>query len=260
MKKIKIGIIGPTGKMGSSIIHESLSFPNLSVNALCEKKNHPMIGKVIQGVEITDDLFECINKSDVIIDFSSPIATLNVMRNLKGTTGLVVGTTGFTRSQELDFKKLSKGLKILRSSNMSFGVNLALNITSLIAAKLPEEANIEILDIHHNQKVDSPSGTALSFGDEIRNVNKQRNTKTEFVYRGFDTKKKRKKSEIGFSSIRGGDVVGEHTVFFMLEGERIELKHKATNRNIFSRGSLLAAEWLFKKKQGLYSIKDIMRL
>ena len=261
MRKVNIGIIGPTGRMGSSIIRESKFFPNISISSLCEQKTHSMIGQKIGGVLVTDDVSLCIKNSDIIIDFSSPEATLGIMKKLRNsTTGLVIGTTGFTDSQEGEFKKLANGLKILRSSNMSIGVNLALNLTSLIASKLPNETNIEILDIHHNQKLDSPSGTSLSLGEEIRNVNKRRKLETDFTFRGLDLKRKRKDSQIGFSSIRGGDVIGEHTIYFMLDGERIELTHRASDRKIFSRGSLLAAEWLFKKKKGLYSIRDMIRL
>lgn len=261
MKKINIGIIGPTGRMGSSIITESKFFPNLKISALCEKKSHPSIGKDIDGIKITDDVGACIERSDIIIDFSSPKSTLSLLDKLKNTdTAIVVGTTGFSKSQEKDFKRLSKDLKLLRSSNMSIGINLALNLTNLITQKMPRDTNIEILDIHHNQKLDSPSGTALSLGEEIESVNKSRKSKTQFTYRGHNLKRKRKNSEVGFSSIRGGDVIGEHTVYFLLDGERLELTHRASNRKIFSRGSLMAAEWLFKRKKGLYTLRDMLEL
>ena len=153
------------------------------------------------------------------------------------------------------FSKISKNLTILRSFNMSIGVNLLKTLVSISSKNLSEISDIEILEFHHNKKRDVPSGTAITLFDS---VNEGKSPSKKRVFRSQTADKIRSKNEVGFSSIRGGDVVGEHTVFFFMDGERIELTHKASDRKIFSIGALKAAKWLFKKKPGLYTILDMI--
>ena len=261
MKKINLGILGPTGKMGSSIIEEAQKFSELNIGSLCERKGHESIGKKVGQTYIIDSLKECVKKSNVIIDFTSPQTTLALLKVLQTQKekALIVGTTGFSDDQEKEFLKLSKDLKILRASNMSIGINLMCIITDLISSNLKNDVDIEIMEIHHKYKKDAPSGTALTLG-KFASGSKRKYLNKEFVFRGLDFNSERKDNEIGFSSLRGGDVVGEHTVYFLMNGERLELTHRATDRKIFAIGSLKAAKWIISQKEGLYNIQDMMRL
>ena len=259
MKKIKIGIFGPGGRMGNDLIEQIKKFDTLELSVLCEKKKHKYVGKRISGIVIGDNISNLIECSDVIIDFTIPSATINlleVMRDLKTKTALVTGTTGYTKIEEKKFQGLTYGRKVLRSFNMSIGINLMKNLIKAASRNVSSQSDIEIVEIHHNKKKDIPSGTAISLAKSIqegfRGIAK-------FSYREENKNKARGKSEIGFASIRGGDVIGEHTVYFFLNGERIELKHIASSRKIFSVGALKAAYWLHQKKVGLYTISDMLK-
>lgn len=260
MQEIKLGILGPTGRMGNSLLKESKLFPEIKITSLCENKGHESIGKSIYGVEVKDDLNEFIDNSDVIIDFTTPKATLRLLEYIRKNkkTFLITGTTGYSKVQELEFKRLSKDLTILRSSNMSIGINLLLNFVELLSLKLGKDVDIEILETHHKHKKDAPSGTALSIGNSILKGRKGIE-KNKFIYRGLNFNKSRSTGDIGFSSIRGGDVVGEHTAYFIMDGERLEITHRASKREIFSRGALKSVFWLILQKQGLYDMQDMFK-
>jgi len=260
MKKIKVGILGPTGRMGRSLLSERELFPYVNITSLCEAKNHKDIGKEILGLRLTGSLNDLILNSEVIIDFSVPQATLDLIRALKENKKdicLITGTTGFSESELREFKKDSKGLRIMQSYNMSVGVNLLLSSVEFFSEKLGKDVDIEIIETHHKYKKDAPSGTALSIGEAVKKGRKSYE-KNKFIYRGLEFNKKREEGEIGFSSIRGGDVVGEHTIHFIMNGERIEVTHKASKREIFSRGALRAVSWIIKQKPGLYNIQDML--
>lgn len=259
MKQIKVGILGPTGRMGKSLLSEKELFPYVKINELCESKNHKDIGKVISGIKLTGNLTNLISNSQVIIDFSVPKATLSLLRALKNNNevSLITGTTGFSEKQLKEFKKLSKGLRIMQSYNMSIGVNLLLSSVEFFSEKLGKDVDIEIIETHHKYKKDAPSGTALSIGEAVKKGRKSYE-KNKFIYRGLEFNKEREDGEIGFSSIRGGDVVGEHTTHFIMNGERIEITHKASKREIFSRGALRAVDWIIKQKPGLYNLQDML--
>ena len=258
MKKIKIGIFGPKGRMGKSILKQIKNFRELQLSSLCEDKSHPIVGKELESMIVHSNLKKLIDESEVIIDFTLPKATINLLEELRKSnkkTALITGTTGFTKSQEKKFLELSKGLKILQSFNMSLGINILKELVKKTAKNISEESDIEISETHHNLKRDIPSGTALTLADS---VNEGAKVKKKHSYRLQSANLLRKKNEIGFSSIRGGDVVGEHSVYFFLDGERIELTHRAVDRKIFSNGALRAAVWIFKKKQGMYSLIDML--
>ena len=258
MKKIKIGVFGPDGRMGRDVIEQLKKDDNFQINNICEKVGHKSIGKKINGIIVENNIDKLISNVDVIIDFTLPSATINLMTQMKKIskkTALITGTTGYTNSQEKIFKKLSKGLKILRSFNMSLGINLMKKLLKITSENISDFSDIEIIETHHNKKRDIPSGTALTLANSI--IEGSSNLK-KFSFREKATNKLRKKNEIGFSSIRGGDVIGDHTTFFFLDGERIEISHKADSRKIFSLGAINAAKWIVKKKPGLYTIEDML--
>lgn len=259
MEKTSISIVGGAGKMGLAIVEEAKKYPDVTIKFLVEENGHESIGKKYDGILITDDIKSCIGECDVVIDFSSPKSTLNVMKFLKEQkeTALVIGTTGFSESQEQEFQFLKKGLKVLRASNMSVGVNVMFKLTNQVTKMLPDNTNVEIVDVHHNKKKDAPSGTSLSLGEEVIN-GKNLGEKYSFEFRGLEKNKIRKENGIGFSSIRGGDVIGDHSVYFFLDGERIELVHRASKRSIYAKGAILAATWIKNKGYGLYNMKDIL--
>ena len=261
MKKIKVGILGPTGRMGKSLLSEKELFPHVNITRLCESKNHKDIGKEIAGIKLTSSLIDLISNSEVVIDFSAPKATIDLIKTLKNNNKnevcLITGTTGFSESELKQFRKLSKGLRIMQSYNMSIGINLLLSSVEFFSEKLGKNVDIEIIETHHKYKKDAPSGTALSIGEAVKKGRKS-HEKSKFIYRGLEFNKEREAGEIGFSSIRGGDVVGEHTTHFIMNGERIEVTHKASKREIFSRGALQAVKWIIKQKPGLYNIQDML--
>lgn len=259
MKKIKLGIFGPSGRMGTSIISELKEFKSqLILTSLCEQKNHPSKGKIINEIEIVDCLESFVKNCEVIIDFTSPDATLKLMKKLNNNSKvcLITGTTGFSKDQYKDFRNLAKKLTVLQSFNMSLGVNLLLQTVQKISEKISDDVDVEISETHHKHKKDAPSGTALLIGNAVK---KGRKIKSDsYIFRNLNYNEKRKKGGIGFSSIRGGDVIGEHTTFFFMDGERIEITHKASDRNIFSKGALHAAVWIKNKDPGLYSMIDVL--
>ena len=245
--------------MGSDLLEQIENFNSLELAVLCEKGKHKDVGKTVSGIVIGDDINNLIKFSDVIIDFTIPAATINllkVMNNLKTKTALVTGTTGYTKTEEKKFRGLVNGRKVLRSFNMSIGINLMKNLIKVASKNISSQSDIEIVEIHHNQKKDIPSGTAISLAKSVQEGFKGI---AKFSYREENKNKARGKNEIGFASIRGGDVIGEHTVYFFLNGERIELKHIASSRKIFSVGALKAASWLHQKKAGLYTISDMLK-
>jgi len=245
--------------MGSDLLEQIKNFNSLELKVLCEKEKHKDVGKTVSGIVVGDDINNLIKSSDVIIDFTIPAATINllkVMHDLKTKTALVTGTTGYTKTEEKKFQGLVNGRKVLRSFNMSIGINLMKNLIKAASKNISSQSDIEIVEIHHNKKKDIPSGTAISLAKSVQEGFKGI---AKFSYREENKNKARGKNEIGFASIRGGDVIGEHTVYFFLNGERIELKHMASSRKIFSVGALKAASWLHQKKAGLYTISDMLK-
>ena len=259
METTKLGIMGPSGRMGKSLITVSKEFKNLQVVSLCDHKDSEIIGKIIDGIEVLSDLEIFLQNVDVVIDFTTPNATLELLKQLsnKKLVGLVTGTTGYDENQVAKFNSYSKGLKVLKASNMSYGINLLQKICEELSSKIGVDADIEILETHHKHKLDAPSGTALSIGNAIKK-GRDKIEKSKFIYRGIDFNKKRDNGDIGFSAIRGGDIIGDHSVHFFLNGERLEISHKATDRKVFSIGALKAAEWLKKQEPGLYSLADMV--
>ena len=210
------------------------------------------------GVALTADLAFATKHADAVIDFSRPEMTLSLLATLMKTPRpLVIGTTGFAPEQLQKIHDAAKSMPIVLAPNTSLGVNMLLGLVRETARILGEEFDIEIVEMHHRNKVDAPSGTALALGKAAAEGRQVALEKAAVYQRVGDTGK-REPGTIGFATLRGGDVVGEHTVMFANEGERVELSHIATNRNIFAKGALTAAEWVNGKKPGLYSMQDVL--
>lgn len=253
---MKIGIAGYTGRVGQLLVNElqSGSWAELELSGGTSRKGH----ENISGLLTTTEPEELFKTSDAIIDFTLPEGTMK-HAELAAKYGkiLIIGTTGLSGQQESELAEHAKSATIVYAANMSLGVNLLSALIEKAARALdPDDWDIEVFECHHKHKIDAPSGTALALGKAAA---KGRDTTLPASVES-DRKGKRKSGEIGFSVARGGDVVGEHTVFFYGEGERIELTHRATNRALFARGALKAAAWAKDKPAGLYSMKDVLGL
>jgi 4-hydroxy-tetrahydrodipicolinate reductase len=258
---MKIGIVGCLGRVGSLLVQE-LQSGNHKGLSLAGGTVLPAELKKISKADffITDNAEELFKKADAVIDFSAPAATRkHAALAAKHKTPLIVGTTGLSATDEKQLHLAAKTTAIVYAANFSVGVNVLLALTEQAAAALDEDWDIEIFESHHKHKVDAPSGTALALG---RSAAAGREIKLDKVadYARHGHTGARKKGDIGFSVARGGDVVGDHTVFFYAEGERVELTHIATNRALFARGAIRAAKWTKGRKSGLYSMKDVLGL
>lgn len=208
-----------------------------------------------KGFPVYDNIQNICEKIDVIIDFSVPIATFNILKYaVENKIPIVIATTGFTQEELNRIKDYSKQIPIFRSSNMSLDINLMASIVQKVAKTL-QESDIEIIETHHNRKVDSPSGTAILLAEAINEVLE---SKKDYNFERMQKREKRSKNEIGFSSIRGGNIVGEHTVAFFGENETLEIKHTAYSRQVFAQGALKASQFIVKQKPGLYDMKSIV--
>jgi len=216
------------------------------------------VGKI--GVSITDDLQPLLERGQVVIDFSAPEATLAHLRAVaEHRRAMVIGTTGVNQAQFEELKSLAGRVPCVFSPNMSVGVNLICKVIAEMARTLGDEYDIEVIEAHHRLKKDAPSGTALKIADVLaRAVNRDLDQVGVYARRGLIGE--RKNREIGIQTIRAGDIVGDHTVLFGGMGERIEVTHRASNRDTFARGALRAAQWIVKQPPGLYDMMDVLNL
>ena len=255
MKKINLAITGCMGRMGQQLIKSSRSDKNFKLIALTENKE---IKKKINGINISLNNEETLKKANMIIDFTIPKCTFQILRiasRLKKK--VVIGTTGFTKKEENLIKKYSKKISILKAGNMSLGINLLMYLTEIASSSLGKNYLSKIFEIHHKHKKDYPSGTALMLGKGVA-VGKNKN-----FYKLIGKKYLNKKSfpygkKINFNSLRKGEIIGEHEVKFSSGKEIITLNHEAFDRALYSEGALSAAKWLINKKPGLYSMRDLM--
>jgi len=255
MKKINLAISGCMGRMGQQLIKSSKKNKDFKLVALTENS---LINKKINGIrpELNSDI--AFKKTDVIIDFTIPECTLEILKTAsKLKKKVVIGTTGFNRNQENQIKKYSKEISILKAGNMSLGVNLLMYLTEIASKSLNDEYLSKIFEVHHKHKKDYPSGTALMLGKGIADGKKQN------LYNLIGKKFLNKKSfpygkKINFNSLRKGEIIGEHEVKFSSGKEIITLNHEAFDRTLYSDGALTAAKWLMKKKPGLYSMRDLL--
>lgn len=251
MEKLKILVNGCNGKMGQELVHTILENQDLEVIAGFDQTD---LG--IYNFPVYTKIEEIKNIPDVVIDFSVPIATFNILNFAKQhKIPTVIATTGFTNEQIQQIENIAKSIPIFQSSNMSFDIFLMQKILKLVATNLPN-TDIEIIETHHNRKIDSPSGTALMLADSI---NQASNNKYHYNFNRFQERKKRDENEIGFSSIRGGNIVGEHTVKFIGPNETFEITHTSYSRRVFAEGSIRAARFLINKPCKLYHMEDLVK-
>jgi len=255
MKKINLGISGCMGRMGQQLIRSSKNNKNFKLTVLTENK---LIKKKINGIRPELNSENAFKKADVIIDFTLPECTLEILKIAsKLKKKVVIGTTGFNRTQENLIKKYSKKIPILKAGNMSLGINLLMYLTEIASKSLNDQYLTKIFEIHHKHKKDYPSGTALMLGKGIADG------KNKNLYNLMGKKYLNKKSfpygkKINFNSIRKGEIIGEHEVKFSSGKEIITLHHEAFDRALYSDGALTASKWLIKKRPGLYSMRDLL--
>ena len=264
---INIAISGASGRMGITLIQAVLDNKELQLSAALDHPHSDFLNKDVAqilgrdkcGVNVVSEVSQC--DFDVLIDFTRPEATMDYLDYCRAHgKSLVVGTTGFTNEQLAEFKKAAQSTKILLAANMSVGVNLSFKLIQMAAQAIGQDADIEILEAHHKHKVDAPSGTALAMGNVIAQE-LDRNLDQHGVFSRHGHTGERKSEQIGFSVIRAGDIVGDHTALFALDGERIEITHKASNRNIYANGALRATRWISdQEKPGLYDMQNVLGL
>jgi 4-hydroxy-tetrahydrodipicolinate reductase len=256
MKKINITITGALGKMGKILIKRISKNKNLKLSSLTDLKS----GKIINGIKTQKNNLEAFKKADVIIDFSRPKASLEILKYAKKLKKrVVIGTTGFTKKQNNLIKNYSRKIAIFKSGNMSLGINLLEYIVNILSKKIPNDYQVGISDDHHRMKVDYPSGTALMLANA---VSKGKNKNLESIKGKTFLNKKGdlQKSKINFFITRKGNTVGKHSVLFDNKIENIELKHTAFSRELFADGALNAAIWISKKNKGLFNMQDMLGL
>jgi 4-hydroxy-tetrahydrodipicolinate reductase len=255
MKKINLAISGCLGRMGQQLIRSSKTNKNFKLVTLTENK---IINKKISGIKLNLNTDQAFKNTDVIIDFTVPNCTLDILKIAsKLKKRVVIGTTGFTPKEESLIKKFSKKIPILKAGNMSLGINLLMYLTEITSKSLNKEYLSKIFEVHHKHKKDYPSGTALMLGKGIADG------KNKNLYNLIGKKFLNKKSfpygeKINFNSIRKGEIIGEHEVTFSSGKEIIKLNHEAFDRALYSDGALTAAKWLINKKPGLYSMRDLL--
>jgi len=255
MKKINLAISGCLGRMGQQLIKSSKSNKNFKLVTLTENKR---INKKIAGISLDLNTELAFKKADVIVDFTVPKCTLDILKIAsKLKKRVVIGTTGFSQKEEALIKKFSRKIPILKAGNMSLGVNLLMYLTEIASKSLNDDYLSKIFEVHHRHKKDYPSGTALMLGKGIADgknknlyslIGKKFLNKKTFPYGG----------KINFNSIRKGEIIGEHEVTFSSGKEVIKLNHEAFDRALYSDGALTAAKWLTGKKPGLYSMRDLL--
>ena len=254
-KKINLTITGCLGRMGQQLIKSASKDNRFKINSLTENKIQK---KKISGILPKLNNAEAFRKSDVIIDFTIPKCTLEVLNiALKRKKRVVIGTTGFTLKEENIIKRISKKIPILKAGNMSLGINLLMYLTEIASKSLGNNFLSKIFEAHHKFKKDHPSGTALMLGQGIA-IGKNKNFYRIMGKKYLNKKKFPYGKRINFNSVRKGKIIGEHEVLFSSGKEIIRLNHEAFDRALYSEGALAAANWLMKKKPGLYSMRDLM--
>ena len=263
----RLAIAGASGRMGHMLIEAIQAAGDCELAGALDQAASPAIGTDATaflgqagGVFITADLHEGLKNAQVLIDFTRPegtLAHLQVCRVLG--VNLVIGTTGFTETQKAEIAEAAKDVAIVMAPNMSVGVNVTMKLLEMAARALSTGYDIEIIEAHHRHKVDAPSGTALKMGEVIADA-LGRDLKECAVYAREGVTGERDPSSIGFATIRGGDIVGDHTVLFAGTGERIEITHKSSSRSTYAQGSLRAVRFLAGRKTGLFDMADVLGL
>lgn len=264
----KIAVTGAAGRMGRMLIEAVANAENAELTAAIEHPDSSLIGAdagEVAGVgknniAIVADIEQVIDRFDVLIDFTAPAATqANAEACARAGNKIVIGTTGFTDEQKAAVLATANQTAVCMASNYSTGVNLCFKLLQVAAEVLGDEVDIEVYEAHHRHKVDAPSGTALSMGEVVANT-LGRDLKDVAVYGREGQTGARDAKTIGFATVRAGDIVGDHTVMFAAEGERVEITHKASSRMSFARGAVRAACWLVGQQPGLFDMQDVLNL
>ena len=255
MKKINLSITGCTGRMGQQLIKSSKSNKNFKLVSLTENK---IINKKILGINPSLNNIESFKNTNVIIDFTVPKCTIEILKiAAKLKKRVVIGTTGFSKKDENLIKKFSKKIPILKAGNMSLGVNLLMYLTEITSKSLGNNFLSKVYEVHHKHKIDYPSGTALMLGKGVA-TGKNKNLNNIIGKKYLNKKSFPYSKRINFNSIRKGEVIGEHEVRFSSGKEIVKLNHESFDRALYSEGALTAAMWLMNKKPGLYSMRDLL--
>jgi len=257
---LQIIVCGACGRMGKKVIDAVFQEKETKLIGAIEAPNHPSIGKVIKGIELTSNLERIIQKDAVIIEFTTPKASINHL-NIAEKRGIpiVIGTTGFTEEEEAKIKESSLNIPILLSPNMSIGINLLFNLIGEITYLLGKDFDKEIIEFHHRHKKDAPSGTAKKFAQIIAEAEGKRLSEVG-VYGRKGKIGERSKEEIGIHAVRGGTIVGEHKIIFAGNEEELEITHRAESRYIFAQGALFGAKFIAKQKNGFYTLRDALKV
>ena len=265
---LRIAITGAAGRMGKTLIEACQQADGCMLSAAIERPGISLIGADAGelcgvgrlDVQLVDDIASVLNDFDVLIDFTSIESTLHNLQVCKDNKKhIIIGTTGFSDEQKAQIRTAAQQTAVVFAPNMSVGVNLCLKLLEMAASVLNEDYDIEVIEAHHRHKVDAPSGTALRMGEVVAQT-LGRDLKDCAVYGREGHTGPRDPQSIGFETIRAGDVVGEHTVMFATEGERVEITPKASSRMTFAKGAIRAARWLKGKDKGLYDMRDVLGL
>lgn len=265
---VRIAIAGAAGRMGRNLIQAVNNSESVVLGAASERSESSLIGTdagELAGVgrlnvALVDDLSKVADDFDVIIDFTAPVCTLvNIELCRQYNKQLVIGTTGFTESEKQQIDEAAKDISIIMAPNYSVGVNLVFKLLEKAAKVMGDYCDVEIVEAHHRHKVDAPSGTAIGMGEAIAGAMGNKLDDVA-VYAREGITGERSRDEIGFATIRAGDIVGEHTAMFADIGERVEITHKATDRMTFANGAVRAAGWLSTQKPGFYTMQDVLGL
>ncbi|MDH5358006.1 MAG: 4-hydroxy-tetrahydrodipicolinate reductase [Gammaproteobacteria bacterium] len=264
----RIAINGAAGRMGRCLIQAVEQTDGLELSAAVDRADSSLLGADAGelagvgklGIVITADVEVATLNSDVMIDFTLPEVTMALLpHSVANQCRLVIGTTGFTPEQKTELEQASNQIAMILAPNMSVGVNLSLKLLDIAARVLGNDVDIEIIEAHHRHKVDAPSGTALRMGEVVADA-LGRDLKTCAVYGREGRTGERDRNTIGFATVRAGDIVGDHTVMFADEGERVEITHKASSRMTFALGAMRASGWLMNHQTGLYDMQDVLDL
>jgi 4-hydroxy-tetrahydrodipicolinate reductase len=264
---LKVAIAGSSGRMGRALIEAILQMHDAQLCAALEQPGNAFVGKDAgelvgerRGITIHDDPAEALAGCDVLIDFTRPQGTLAHLAACRRLgVKLVIGTTGFSDTEKQTIADGAREIAIAMAPNFSVGVNVTFKLIEVAARALSGGFDVEIMEAHHRHKVDAPSGTALRMGEVVANA-LNRDLKTCAVYAREGVTGERKPNTIGFATVRGGDVVGDHTVMFLGTGERIEITHRSNSRATYAQGALRAARFVLDKTSGLYDMQDVLAL
>ena len=267
-KMINVGVIGAGGRMGRMLIEAVQDNPHTTLTAAIERQGSSLVGADAGevaavghlNVQIVDDLQSVINDIDVLIDFSLPDATeQNMQICAANNVAMVIGTTGFNEQQEQMLATASEQVAIVYAGNYSTGVNLSLKLLGMAAKAFGKDADVEVIEAHHKHKIDAPSGTAYMMAEAVAEARGQ-NLKDVAVYGREGQTGEREAGSIGIHAIRGGEIIGDHTVMFIADGEVVEITHRARARMTFAAGAVRAATWIVQQPTGQYNMQDVLGL